>query len=90
MHSVFTADADPGAFVHLTPGVSLEEMNPPLGALHGRKRWAAQQSLAMDFDDVDHARSAVLNEILWWDSHGYDHPHPQASRVGSATARSVR
>jgi len=89
MHSVFTADAGLGRFAHLTPKVALDEMNPPLTVLRGRKRWAAQQSLAMDFGDVDRAPSAVLNEILWWDSHGYDQPYPRASRAEEATPRSV-
>jgi YVTN family beta-propeller protein len=90
MHSVFTADADLGMFKHVTPSVPLDEMNPPVSALDGRKRWAAQQSLAMDFGDVDRVPSVILNEILWWDSHGYDKPYPQSPHAGNTELHSVR
>jgi YVTN family beta-propeller protein len=89
MHSVFTADADLGTFTHLAPKIPLDELNPPVRALHGRKRWAAQQSLAMDFNDVDRAPSTTLNEILWWDSHGYDKPYPKAPYTKKAGVPSV-
>jgi hypothetical protein len=77
MASVFTTQADLSAFEHLTPKVSLHEMNPPLSSLAGKQRWAAQQSLAMDFTDVDRPTPDTLNHILWWDTHGYDTPYPK-------------
>lgn len=77
MHSILTAKADLTPYQHLTPNVRLDEMNPPLRSLRGRQRWAAEQSLAMDFSDVDRNSADTLNRILWWDSHGFDKPYPK-------------
>ena len=77
MHSIFTEKADLAPYQHLTPQVPLDEMNPQLTALRGRQRWAAEQSLHMDFSDVDRNPPDMLNRILWWDSRGYDQPYPK-------------
>ena len=53
----------------LAAHVKLEEMNT--AAAYGAKR-----SLAMDFDDYDHAPMAELNEILWKSIKGVDAPVP--------------
>ncbi len=76
MTSVFTAQADLRPYQHLVPAVALDEMNPPLRALSGRKLWAARQSMAMNFRDIDDAPQETLNRILWWDAKGYDTPYP--------------
>ena len=76
MTSVFTAQADVTPYEHLTPKVALDEMNPPLRALSGRRLWAARQSMAMNFRDIDDAPQETLNRILWWDAKGYDTPYP--------------
>ena len=51
-------------------------MNPPLAKLHGKRLWAARQSLAMNWSHPDDIRADVLNRILWWDAKGYDTPYP--------------
>jgi hypothetical protein len=76
MTSVFTAEADLRPYEHLVPKVALDEMNPPLRALSGRRLWAAKQSMAMNFKHVDDAPQDTLNHILWWDAKGYDTPYP--------------
>jgi YVTN family beta-propeller protein len=76
MTSVFTKDADRSAYQAIVPKQNLEEVNPPLKALAGRQLWAAQQSLRMNFDDIDDVPKDVLNRILWWDAKGYDKPYP--------------
>ncbi len=76
MTSIFTAEADPAPYEHLTPKVAIDEMNPPLHALSGRRLWAAQQSAAMNWRDLDDAPQDTLNRILWWDAKGYDVPYP--------------
>ncbi len=76
MTSIFTADADVQPYAHLTPKVAIDEMNPPLHALSGRRLWAAQQSAAMNWSDLDDAPQDTLNRILWWDAKGYDVPYP--------------
>jgi YVTN family beta-propeller protein len=80
MTSVFTAKPDVTPYQHLVPDVKLDEMNPPLKALNGRRLWGAKQSLAMNFKDIDDAPPAVLNRILWWDAKGWTTPYPGPSR----------
>jgi phosphoesterase family protein len=77
MTSIFTAQADTSAYQCLQPKVALDEMNPPLKALDGRKLWAAKQSLAMNWNDPDDVPAEVLNRILWWDAKGYDRAYPK-------------
>ena len=77
MTSIFTKDADLTPHTALTPKVALDEMNPPLKALNGRKLWAAKQSLAMNWSEPDDVPQDVLNKILWWDAKGYDKPYPK-------------
>lgn len=76
MHSVFTSDADTSVYAARTPKVELNEMNPALNSLDGRRRWAAKQSLAMNWAHPDDVRSDALNRILWWASKGYETTYP--------------
>ncbi len=77
MTSMFTAQADTAPYECLTPQVALDEMNPPLKALDGRRLWAARQSLAMNWNEPDDVPEGVLNRILWWDAKGYDREYPK-------------
>jgi len=77
MTSVFTAQPDVTPYQHLVPKVPLDETNPPLKALAGRQLWAARQSLAMNFKDVDDVPSDTLNHILWWDAKGWNTAYPK-------------
>jgi hypothetical protein len=85
MTSVFTAQTDTAPYEHLVPKVPLDEMNPPLRALNGRRLWAARQSAAMDWSEPDEAPADTLNRILWWDAKGYETPYP--SRPASSALR---
>jgi hypothetical protein len=76
MTSIFTATPNTAPYQHLTPKIALDEMNPPLRALAGRQLWAAKQSLAMNFKDIDDAPADVLNRILWGDAKGWNTPYP--------------
>jgi YVTN family beta-propeller protein len=76
MTSLFTTESDAAPYQCLTPKVALDEMNPPLRAVSGRKLWAARQSLAMNWREPDDIPADVLNRILWWDAKGYDRPYP--------------
>ncbi len=76
MQTIFTTDAKAEVYRAITPKQRLDEMNPSLKALSGRRLWGARQSAAMNFKDADAAPSAVLNRILWWDAKGYDVPFP--------------
>jgi YVTN family beta-propeller protein len=77
MNSIFTAQADTRPYEHLIPKQAIDEMNPPLQALDGRRLLAARQSLAMNFSEADAAPAETLNHILWWDAKGYDAPYPK-------------
>ncbi len=81
MTSVFTASANTEPYRMLTPKVALDEMNPGLGALRGRKLWAARQSAAMNWSEPDDVPEDVLNRILWWDSKGYEKEYPVIAHV---------
>ena len=76
MTSIFTPEADPSPYACLPARIALDEMNPPLSSLYGRKLWAARQSLAMNWSQPDDVPSDVLNRILWWDAKGYGTPYP--------------
>src|SRR5207253_11014011 len=76
MNSIFTGDADTSAYTALTPKQKLDEMNPALNSLDGRRLWAAKQSLAMNWSHPDDVPEATLNRILWWEAKGYDKPYP--------------
>jgi hypothetical protein len=77
MTSIFTPRPDLKPYRKLTPQVALDEMNPPLKALRGKKLLAARQSAAINWSDLDDTPEKVLNQILWWDRKGYDKPYPK-------------
>jgi len=77
MNSVFQATTDLKSFQALPANLKLDQMNPPLKALQGRQLWAARQSAAMNWHDIDDIPSEVLNKILWWDAKGYNTPLPK-------------
>jgi YVTN family beta-propeller protein len=76
MTSVFQTTAAAAVYRVLTPKVPLDQMNPGLSGLSGRRLWAARQSLAMNFKNIDEAPKDMLNRVLWWDAKGYDQPFP--------------
>jgi len=76
MTSIFTPESDASPFQALAARIALDEMNPPLASLDGKRLWAARQSLAMNWSHPDDIRSDVLNRILWWDAKGYEAPYP--------------
>lgn len=80
MTSIFTTERDNSPFECLPPKVALDEMNPPLRALSGRKLWAARQSAAMNWREPDDIPADILNRVLWWDAKGYDVPYPRQAR----------
>jgi hypothetical protein len=69
MWASFQAKPDLTPYHALPARVKLDEKNT--AAAYG-----AERSLAMDFDDYDHAPTAELNEILWKSIKGADCPLP--------------
>ncbi len=76
MNSIFQTAVDLRPFQAVQPRLALDEMNPPLRALSGKRLWAARQSAAMNWREVDDIPAATLNRILWWDARGYETPMP--------------
>jgi YVTN family beta-propeller protein len=64
MNSVFTPAADLSTYTALAEKIALDEMNPPKKTLTGERRWAAEQSLAMNWKEPDRANAAILNRVL--------------------------
>lgn len=81
MKSIFSRESDLRPYHAVTPEISLDETNPPLRALGGRRLWAARQSMAMNWSHPDDIKPDVLNRILWWDAKGYDKQYPQLHRI---------
>jgi YVTN family beta-propeller protein len=80
MTSMFTTEKDLSPYQHIVPPQPLDELNPPLKALSGRRLWAARESGRMNFKDLDDAPQETLNRILWWDAKGYDTPYPALTK----------
>ncbi len=76
MNSVFTPTADTTPYKAIPNNIPLDQMNPAVRGLNGREKWAAEQSLAMNWKDPDDIPSDVLNKILWWSTKGYDKEYP--------------
>jgi hypothetical protein len=56
--------ADLSPYKALPNQIALDEMNPPVRSLRGEQRWAAEQSLAMNWNEPDDVPHAVLNRVL--------------------------
>ena len=68
--------ADTTPYKAIPNNIPLDQMNPAVRGLNGREKWAAEQSLAMNWKDPDDIPSDVLNKILWWSTKGYDKEYP--------------
>ncbi len=58
MASIFTADADMSSYEAVPAKIAFDEMDPPVRALKGERRWAAEESARMNWKEVDQAPSA--------------------------------
>ncbi len=76
MTSLFTPERNLAPYTHRPANIKLDELNPPLDKLSGNRRHAAEQSLAINFSDIDDAPHEILKRILWNDAKGYKTPYP--------------
>jgi hypothetical protein len=60
--------------------ISLDELNPPINQLSGKKLSWAKKSLEQDLDDYDRIDEDVFNRIIWHSVKGYDRPYPDVTR----------
>ncbi|NWG12256.1 MAG: hypothetical protein HXY20_01840 [Acidobacteria bacterium] len=79
MSDCFQDKPDLRPYTALPNNIPLDEMNPPLRALRGARRYWAQRSMELDFEDVDRADEDTLNRILWHSVKGYSTPYPSGS-----------
>ncbi len=84
MRSSFTDTPDFTPYDARKPEQDLLAVNPPLNALHGAAREAAEASLRMRFDVPDAAPTDKLNRILWHDVHGWHTPYPGVRQAAFA------
>ena len=77
MTDCFREKPDLRPFTALPNNIPLDEMNPPLQALEGARRYWAQKSMELDLDEVDRADEDTFNRILWHSVKGYDTPYPR-------------
>jgi YVTN family beta-propeller protein len=77
MTDCFQDKPDLRPFTALPNNIPLDEMNPPLEAVGGSRRYWAEKSMELDLEDVDRADEDTLNRILWHSVKGYDTPYPR-------------
>jgi len=82
MQSCFTTQPDRTPFVARPNRVPLDELNPPLEALAPPARYWAEQSLALELDEVDEADEDTFNRVLWHSVKGADRPYPGSAAGG--------
>src|SRR5207247_6966005 len=77
MRHCFQDKPDLTPYTALPNRLALDEMNPPLSKLTGKRRYWAEKSLALELDKGDQADEDTLNRILWYATRGYDTPYPE-------------
>jgi YVTN family beta-propeller protein len=80
MTDCFTSKPDFRPYKPLPNQIPLDEMNPKLSALSGKKKFWAQKSMEMSLDELDKANEDTLNLILWHSVKGYNTPYPKLAR----------
>lgn len=81
MTDCFTAKPDFRPYTALPNQIPLDEMNPKLSALSGKKKFWAEKSMAMSLDELDEANEDTLNLILWYSVKGYNTPYPKLAKI---------
>jgi len=80
MVECFTAKPDFTPYTALANQIPLDEMNPKLSALSGKRKFWAEKSMQMPLDELDQANEDTLNLILWYSVKGYNTPYPKLAR----------
>ena len=76
MRECFMDKPDFTPYTALPSNVPIDEVNPKPEKLSGKPLYWAQQSAALDFDEVDAADNDTLNRVLWHAMRGFDTPYP--------------
>jgi hypothetical protein len=75
LRGCFTDEPDLEPYTVIENRIPLDELNKSVGALEGKARHFALQSLALDLDVEDRADEETFNRILWFSVRG-DQPYP--------------
>jgi YVTN family beta-propeller protein len=76
MFDCFTETPDFAPYKALINNIPLDEINPPLESLNGKKRYWAEKSMEQDLDDYDRINEDDFNRIIWHAMKGYERPYP--------------
>jgi len=76
MRECFTDKPDLTPYTALASNVPIDEISPKIEKLSGKQRYWVEQSLALDFSEVDAADNDTLNRVLWHAMRGFDTPYP--------------
>ena len=79
MFDCFTESPDFSPYKVIKNNIPLDEINPPLESLNGKKRYWAEKSMEQDLDDYDRINEDDFNRIIWHAMKGYDRPYPELS-----------
>jgi len=77
MFDCFTETPDFKPYKALNNNIPLDEINPPLQSLNGKKLYWAEKSMEQDLEDYDRIDEDDFNRILWHAMKGYDRPYPE-------------
>jgi YVTN family beta-propeller protein len=80
MTDCFTSKPDFSPYTALANQIPLDEMNPKLSTLSGKKKFWAKKSMEMELSELDQANEDTLNLILWYSVKGYNTPYPKIAR----------
>lgn len=79
MFDCFTETPDFTPYKAVKNNIPLDEINPSLQSLNGKKLYWAEKSLEQDLDDYDRINEDEFNRIIWHAMKGYDRPYPEIS-----------
>lgn len=79
MFDCFTETPDFTPYTVVKNNIPLDEINPPLESLNGKKRYWAEKSMEQDLEDYDRINEDDFNRIIWHAMKGYDRPYPVLS-----------
>ena len=79
MFDCFTESPDYTPYQAEPNNIPLDEINPTLESLDGKKRYWAERSMEQDLDNYDRIDEDTFNRIIWHAMKGNDRPYPEVS-----------
>ena len=77
MFDCFTESPDFTPYEAESNNIPLDEINPSLESLSGKKLYWAKKSMEQDLDNYDRIDEDIFNRIIWHAMKGYDRPYPE-------------